>query len=180
MRATKRPPTHRPKEDAMSRAFAISILIGLFALVSTPADSQTLASESLRAEISEKLQALVDAANAGDAEAFFALSSGSPNLTIAGDGRIMRGLTDVRMNLKDMFVEHGRYKWEVSGAEVLVAGSNVAIAVAPCQFTAIGDSSAVQLTGAITVVFARDWFWQDYKVVHSHRSTGRIGVAVSE
>ena len=24
------------------------------------------------------------------------------------------------------------------------------------------------------------WLWQDYKVVHSHRSTGRIGVAVVE
>ncbi len=164
----------------MVRLLASSALLTLSLLAVSPAHSQSLASESVRAEISGKLQALVDAANAGDADAFFALSSGSPNLVIAGDGRITRGLTDVRLNLNEMFVEHGRYKWQVSGAEVLVAGSNVAIAIAPCQFTAVGDAAAVQLTGAITVVFARDWFWQDYKVVHSHRSTGRIGVAVNE
>jgi len=164
----------------MQRAFAFSTLLVFSLLVGAPAGSQTLASEGLRADISAKLQALVDAANAGDADAFFALASGSPNLVVVGDGRITRGLTDVRLNLKDMFVEQGRYKWQVSGAEVLVAGSNVAIAVAPCQFTAVGDSAAVQLSGAITVVFARDWFWEDYKVVHSHRSTGRIGVAVAD
>ena len=143
-----------------------------------PARAQEMASEGLREKISLELQKLVDAANLGDADAFFALTSGSKDLVIAGDGRITHGLTDVRANLKDLFVESGRYKWRISAAEVITAGSNVAIAIAPCQFTAVGDAAAVQLTGAITVVFARDWFWQNYKVVHTHRSTGRIGVAL--
>ena len=160
----------------MKGAFVISAL--MIAFLATPVRAQEMASEGLRATISAQLQQLVDAANAGDADAFFALTSGSKDLVIAGDGRITHGLADVRANLKDLFVESGSYKWKVSGAEVITAGSNVVIAVAPCQFTAVGDEAAVQLTGAITVVFARDWFWQDYKVVHSHRSTGRIGVAV--
>ena len=152
----------------------------LIASLSVPAGAQELAGESLRATISEKLQALVDAANAGDAEAFFALTSGSPHLVIAGDGRITRGLGDIRANLGNLFVEHGKYKWKLDAPEVVTAGSGVVIAVAPCQFTAVGSDAAVQLSGAITVVFARDWFWEDYKVVHSHRSTGRIGVAVAD
>jgi len=160
----------------MKRAFVISALI--IGLLSTPVWAQEMASAGLRADITAKLQLLVDAANAGDGDAFFALTSGSQDLVIAGDGRITHGLSDIRANLKDMFVESGSYKWKVVGAEVITAGSNVAIAVAPCQFTAVGDAAAVQLTGAITVVFARNWWWQDYKVVHSHRSTGRIGVAV--
>jgi len=162
----------------MKRAFVIFALLATF--LSAPAWAQEMASESLRETISAELQKLVGAANAGDPEAFFALTSSSPNLIIAGDGRITHGLTDVRTNLNELFVEHERYKWRVSAAEVLTAGSNVAIAVAPCQFTAVGNDAAVQLTGAITVVFARDWFWQDYKVVHSHRSTGKIGVAVAD
>ena len=162
----------------MKSAFLIPALLVLS--LSAPARAQEMASEGLRETIAAELQKLVDAANLGDADAFFALSSGSQNLVIAGDGRITRGLSDVRANLKELFVESGRYKWKVSAAEVITAGSNVAIAIAPCQFTAVGDAAAVQLTGAITVVFARDWFWQDYKVVHSHRSTGRIGVAVVE
>jgi hypothetical protein len=159
---------------------AIVILALLVASLSGPASAQEMASESLRAEISKKLQTLVDAANAGDPEAFFALTSGSPHLVIAGDGRITRGLGDIRANLGNLFVEHGTYKWELSAAEVVTAGSGVVIAVAPCQFTAVGSDAAVQLTGAISVVFARDWFWEDWKVVHSHRSTGRIGVAAVE
>ncbi len=162
----------------MKSAFVISSLLALS--LSASARAQEMASEGLRATISAEVQKLVDAANLGDADAFFALTSGSAHLVIAGDGRITHGLTDVRANLKDLFVEHGRYKWKVDAAEVITAGSNVAIAVAPCQFTAVGNEAAVQLTGAITVVFARDWFWQDYKVVHSHRSTGKIGVAVVE
>lgn len=162
----------------MKYAFAISALFIVF--LSSPASAQEMASEGLREKISRELQKLVAAANEGDADAFFALTSGSKDLVIAGDGRIMRGLADVRENMKDLFVESGRYRWQITGAEVVTAGSNVVIAIAPCQFTAVGDAAAVQLTGAITVVFARDWFWQDYKVVHSHRSTGRIGVAVVE
>ncbi len=162
----------------MKSTFLISSLIVLS--VSQPVRAQEMASEGLRETISAELQKLVAAANLGDADAFFALTSGSKDLVIAGDGRVTRGLTDVRANLKDLFVESGRYKWRVSAAEVITAGSNVVIAIAPCQFTAVGDEAAVQLTGAITVVFARDWFWQDYKVVHSHRSTGRIGVALVE
>lgn len=162
----------------MKYAFAISALFIVF--LSSPASAQEMASEGLREKIASELQKLVAAANEGDADAFFALTSGSKDLVIAGDGRIMRGLADVRENMKDLFVESGRYRWQITGAEVVTAGSNVVIAIAPCQFTAVGDAAAVQLTGAITVVFARDWFWQDYKVVHSHRSTGRIGVAVVE
>ena len=160
----------------MKSAFAITAL--LVVCLSAPVRAQEMASEGLRATISAKVQKLVDAANAGDADAFFALTSGSEHLVIAGDGRITRGLSDVRANLGELFVESGRYKWRLDAPEVITAGSNVVIAVAPCQFTAVGDEAAVQLTGAITVVFARDWFWQDYKVVHSHRSTGKIGVAL--
>ncbi len=162
----------------MKSAFAIASLVAL--CLSAPAAAQEMASESLRAEIAEKVQALVVAANAGDPEAFFALTSNSPQLVIAGDGRITRGLTDVRANLNQLFAAHAQYKWQVSAPEVLTAGGNVVIAIAPIQFTAVGSDAAVQLTGAMTVVFARDWFWQDYKVVHSHRSTGKIGVAVVE
>jgi ketosteroid isomerase-like protein len=162
----------------MKRAIVISAL--LIASLSASAHAQEMASESLRAKISEKLQSLVDAANAGDPDAFFAMTSGSPNLVIVGDGRITRGLGDIRANLGSLFVERGKYKWQLDAAEVVTAGSGVAIAVAPCQFTAVGSDSAVQLTGAITVVFARDWFWQDWKVVHSHRSTGKIGVALAK
>jgi ketosteroid isomerase-like protein len=162
----------------MKSAFAIASLVAL--CLASSVSAQEMASEKLRAEISEKVQTLVAAANAGDPEAFFALTSNSPQLVIAGDGRITRGLTDVRANLNELFASHGQYKWQVSAAEVLTAGSNVVIAIAPIQFTAVGTDAAVQLTGAITVVFARDWCWQDYKVVHSHRSTGKIGVAVVE
>ncbi len=162
----------------MKSVIAIASLVAL--CLSVPASAQQMASESLRAEISEQVQKLVAAANAGDADAFFALTSNSPQLVIAGDGKITRGLTDVRANMSELFKAHDQYQWKVSAAEVLTAGSNVAIAIAPIQFTAVGSDAAVQLTGAITVVFARDWFWQDYKVVHSHRSTGRIGVAIVE
>ena len=162
----------------MKSAFVITSLLALSLSLSTSVRAQEMASEGLRAKISDELQKLVAAANAGDPEAFFALTSNSPNLIIAGDGRITRGLTDVRANLGELFVAHEQYKWKVDAAEVITVGSNVVIAVAPCQFTAVGNEAAVQLTGAITVVFARDWFWQDYKVVHSHRSTGKIGVAV--
>ena len=162
----------------MKSAFAITSLCVL--CLSLPAGAQEMASESLRAEITESVQALVAAANAGDADAFFALTSNSPHFVIAGDGRITRGLPEVRANLGELFAAHGQYKWKVDAAEVLTAGSNVVIAIAPIQFTAVGAEAAVQLTGAITVVFARDWFWEDYEVVHSHRSTGRIGVAVVE
>jgi hypothetical protein len=96
---------------------------------------------------------------------------------IAGDGRITRGLTEVRASLGELFVGHEQSQWTVAAAEVLTAGRNVVIAVAPVQFTAVDNEAAIQLTGAITVVFARDRFWQDYKVVHMHRSTGKIGVA---
>ena len=53
----------------------------------------------------------MNAANAGDADAFFALTSGSPELTLIGDGRIMRGQDEIRANLKDLFVEHERYRF---------------------------------------------------------------------
>jgi ketosteroid isomerase-like protein len=162
----------------MKSAFAIASLVALCLSAPVSVSAQELASETLRAEISEQVQKLVAAANAGDADAFFALTSNSPQLVIAGDGKITRGLTDVRANMTELFKAHEQYKWKVEAAEVFTAGSNVAIALAPIQFTAVGSDAAVQLTGAITVVFARDWFWQDYKVVHSHRSTGRIGVAV--
>ena len=66
----------------MLRVIAISAL--LVASLSAPASAQEMASESLRATISKKLQSLVDAANAGDPEAFFALTSGSPHLVIVG------------------------------------------------------------------------------------------------
>lgn len=151
-----------------------------FAFLSAPAQAQELASEGLRETISAQIQKLAAAANEGDAEAFFALTSGSENLVIAGDGRITRGLSEIRAHMNELFVERGSYRWRIGDAEVVKAGRHVVIAVAPCQFTAVGDEAAVRLTGAITVVFARDWFWQDYKVVHSHRSTGRIGVAVVE
>ncbi len=164
----------------MKFAFAITSLLALSLSVSAPVGAQEMASEKLRAEITTEVQKLVAAANAGDAEAFFALTSNSPDLVIAGDGRITRGLTDVRSNMNELFVAHEQYKWKVSAVEVLTAGSNVVIAIAPIQFTAVGTDAAVQLTGAITVVFARDWCWQDYKVVHSHRSTGKIGVALVE
>ncbi|MBM4334534.1 MAG: hypothetical protein FJ108_01290 [Deltaproteobacteria bacterium] len=162
----------------MKAAFLISALS--IALLSTPAHAQERASEGLRETISAEIQKLATAANAGDADAFFALTSGSENLVIAGDGRITRGLAEVRANMNDLFVERGSYRWQIGAADVVKAGRHVVIAVAPCQFTAVGDEAAVRLTGAITVVFARNWFWQDYKVVHSHRSTGRIGVAVVE
>jgi ketosteroid isomerase-like protein len=162
----------------MRYAFAIAALLAIS--LSAPVRAQELASEGLRAKISAEVQKLVDAANAGDADAFFALTSGSSHLVIAGDGRITRGLEEIRANMKELFVAHERYRWKLGAAEVITAGSNVVIAVAPCQFTAVGDEAAVQLTGAMTVVFARDWFWQDYKVVHSHRSTGKIGVALVE
>jgi hypothetical protein len=162
----------------MKSALALALL--LTASFAPRAHAQELAPEGLRAKIAAEVQKLVDAANAGDADAFFALTSGSKDLVIAGDGRITRGMTDIRANMNELFVERGRYKWVLGAPEVLTAGSNVVIAVAPCQFTAVGDEAAVRLTGAMTVVFARDWFWQDYRVVHSHRSTGRIGVAVVE
>lgn len=162
----------------MKAAFLISALS--IALLATPAHAQEMASEGLREKISAEIQKLAAAANAGDAEAFFALTSGSENLVIAGDGRITRGLSEIRANMNDLFVERGSYRWQIGAAEVVTAGRHVVVAVAPCQFTAVGDEAAVRLTGAITVVFARNWFWQDYKVVHSHRSTGRIGVAVVE
>ena len=157
------------------------VLVSLVALCSaSPAHAQSAASAGLRETITEKLQALIAAANAGDAESFFALASDSSQLVIAGDGRIMRGQDEIRANLKDLFVEHERYRFALGTAEVITAGSGVAIAIAPYQFTAVGDASAVQLSGAFTVVFARNWFWQDWKVVHSHRSTGRIGVALAK
>lgn len=162
----------------MSRTVAAAVLA--LAVLAGPARAQERASESLRETITAKLQALVNAANAGDADAFFALTSGSQDLVIAGDGRITRGIGEIRANLGEMFVEHGKYEWKLARAEVVTAGSNVVVAVAPCQFTALGDAAAVRLTGAMTVVFARDWFWQDWKVVHSHRSTGKIGVAVPD
>lgn len=164
----------------MKLAFAQTCLFALSLSVPLPIAAQEMASEGLRAKITDEVQKLVAAANVGDPEAFFALTSNSPDLVIAGDGRITRGLTDVRANLNELFVAHEQYQWKVAAAEVLTAGSNVVIAIAPIQFTAVGNEAAVQLTGAITVVFARDWFWQDYKVVHSHRSTGKIGVAVVE
>ena len=162
----------------MKSAFLLVALS--FALLSAPVNAQELASEGLREKISAEIQKLATAANAGDAEAFFALTSGSENLVIAGDGRITRGLAEIRANMNELFVERGSYRWQIGAAEVVKAGRHVVIAVAPCQFTAVGNEAAVRLTGAITVVFARDWLWQDYKVVHSHRSTGRIGVAVVE
>jgi ketosteroid isomerase-like protein len=148
--------------------------------LASPARAQEAASSSLRETISAKLQELITAANAGDAEAFFALTSGSPELVLVGDGRIMRGQDEIRANLKDLFVEHERYRWVFGTPEVITAGSGVAIAITPYQFTAAGDASAVQLSGAFSVVFARNWFWQDWKVVHSHRSTGKIGVAIAD
>ena len=87
---------------------------------------------------------------------------------------------EIRANLKDLFVEHERYRFVLSRPEVVTAGSGVAIAITPYQFTAVGDASAVQLSGAFSVVFARNWFWQEWKVVHSHRSTGKIGVAIAD
>jgi len=164
----------------MKFAFARTCLIALSLSVSMPVAAQEMASQSLRAEITAEVQKLVAAANAGDADAFFALTSNSPDLVIAGDGRITHGLSDVRANLGELFVAHKQYQWKIAAVEVLTAGSNVVIAIAPVQFTAIGSEAAVQLTGAMTVVFARNWFWEDYKVVHSHRSTGKIGVAVVE
>jgi len=145
-----------------------------------PAHAQSAASESLRNTITGKLNELIAAANSGDANAFFALASDSPELVLVGDGRIMRGQDDIRANLKDLFVEHERYRFVLDPPEVITAGSGVAIAIAPYSFTAVGDAAAVQLRGAFTVVFARNWFWQDWKVVHSHRSTGRIGVALAD
>ena len=162
----------------MKFGFAPTCLLALLLSLSAPVAAQERASESLRAEITEEVQKLVADANAGDADAFFALTSNSPDLVIAGDGRITRGLTETRANLGELFVAHEQYQWKVAAAEVLTAGRNVVIAVVPVQFTAVGSEAAVQLTGAITVVFARDRFWQDYKVVHMHRSTGKIGVAV--
>lgn len=162
----------------MKYAFALTGLLAFTLALSAPVAAQQMASESLRAEIAEKVQKLVAAANVGDPEAFFALTSNSPDLVIVGDGRITHGLSDVRANLNELFAAHQQYKWQIAGTEVLTAGSNVVIAIAPIQFTAVGSEAAVQLTGAITVVFARNWCWQDYKVVHSHRSTGKIGVAV--
>jgi ketosteroid isomerase-like protein len=146
----------------------------------SPARAQSAASSGLRETISAKLQELVTAANSGDADAFFALTGGSSELMLVGDGRIMRGQDEIRANLKDLFVEHERYRFVLGTTDVVTAGSGVAIAVAPYQFTAVGDEAAVQLTGAFTVVFARNWFWQDWKVVHSHRSTGKIGVAIAD
>ena len=161
-------------------AFTSLLALSLSLSPSAPVAAQELAAEGLRAEITAEVQKLVAAANAGDADAFFALTSNSPHLVIAGDGRITRGLTEVRANLGELFVAHKQYQWKIAAAEVITAGSNVVIAIAPVQFTAVGNEAAVQLTGAMTVVFARDWFWQDYKVVHSHRSTGKIGVALVE
>ncbi len=157
-------------------AFALLCALGF----APPARAQSAASESLRNTIAGKLQELLTAANAGDADAFFALASESSDLVLVGDGRIMRGQDEVRANLKDLFVEHERYRFVLDAPEVITAGSGVAIAIAPYSFTAVGDASAVQLRGAFTVVFARSWFWQDWKVVHSHRSTGRIGVALAD
>jgi hypothetical protein len=161
------------------RAFVALAALSLLTLAA-PAGAQSAASTGLREEITGKLQALITAANAGDADAFFALASNSSELYLVGDGRIMRGQDEIRANLKDLFVEHERYRFVLGTAEVVTAGSGVAIAVAPYQFTAVGDAAAVQLRGAFTVVFARNWFWQDWKVVHSHRSTGRIGVAIAD
>jgi hypothetical protein len=164
----------------MKFVFAPTCLLALSLSLSAPVAAQERASDRLRAEITEKVEKLVVAANAGDADAFFALTSNSPDLVIAGDGRITSGLTEVRANLGELFVAHEQYRWTVTAAEVLTAGSNVVIAVAPVQFIAVGNQAAVQIIGAITVVFARDWFWQDYKVVHMHRGTAKIGVAVVE
>jgi hypothetical protein len=162
----------------MKFVFAPTCLLALLLSSSAPVAAQERASERLRAEITEEVQKLVADANAGDADAFFALTSNSPDLVIAGDGRITRGLAEVRANLGELFVAHEQYQWTVGPAEVLTAGRNVVIAVAPVQFTAVGNEAAIRLTGAITAVFARGWFWQDYKVIHMHRSTGKIGVAV--
>lgn len=154
---------------------ALSVLV-----LASPAQAQSQASSGLRDTINAKLKELITAANAGDADAFFALTSGSSDLILVGDGRAMRGQDEIRANLKDLFVEHERYRFVLGTTDVVTAGSGVAIAVTPYQFTAVGDAAAVQLQGAFTVVFARNWFWQDWKVVHSHRSTGRIGVAVTD
>lgn len=158
----------------------VASLVVLCALTfAPPARAQSAASESLRNTITGKLQQLIAAANAGDADAFFALASDSSELVLVGDGRIMRGQDEIRANLKDLFVEHERYRFVLDPPDVITAGSGVAIAIAPYSFTAVGDAAAVQLRGAFTVVFARNWFWQDWKAVHSHRSTGKIGVALA-
>ena len=140
----------------MKLVLAPTWLLALLLSSSAPVAAQERASERLRAEITEEVQKLVADANAGDADAFFALTSNSPDLVIAGDGRITRGLAEVRANLGELFVAHEQYRWTVAEAEVLTAGRNVVIALAPVQFTAVGNEAAIQLTGAITVVFARD------------------------
>ena len=63
---------------------------------------------------------------------------------------------------------------ELSAAEVITA-RGVAIAVAPCKFTAVGSDTAVQLTGAITVVFARDWFCRREGSCTATGAPGRSG-----
>jgi hypothetical protein len=150
------------------------LVIAVSALaIATPAQAQSRASGGLRDTIGSKLELLVAAANAGDAEAFFALSSGSSETVFVGDGQLMQGRDEVRANLGRLFVEHDRYRFVLSDVDVTSAGRGVAIALAPYQFTAVGNAAAVRMQGAFTVVFERKWFWQEWKVVHSHRSTER-------
>ncbi len=114
------------------------------------------------------LKAYVDAANKADISAMMDMVSRKDGVTSVSDGEIERGWDTIRKSNDEVVGKEGSYKMSIGSIDVLVLSPTVAVAVTPYTFTVATEKGAVQVPGALSIVFQKaggKWL-----VVHEHSS----------
>src|SRR5712692_2757067 len=131
--------------------------------------AQQPSAASIGTEVQQAVRSYVDALNKADAATLVEMYSREAGVTSVGDGQITRGWDAIRSTLDSIAGAEGKYRVATGSIDVIPLGSSYALALTSTIFTVKSGDQAVQLRGAMTLVFKR--IGAEWKIIHDHTST---------
>jgi len=126
-------------------------------------------SAGVRIEAQQFTQAYGELESKADVAAIMELFKREPDVTFVVDGELTRGWDAIHTSTDELVGKEGRYKVDYGSIDVTPLGNSHALVVAPYTKTAVADSIAIKMHGALTLVLEKkDGRW---RIIHQHESS---------